>query len=248
MDGTTLARAGASGVVGADGVKVPGTSFFQWNIEDVHAAAYDVDARLELMDEQGIWAQIVYPNTVGFGGQKFVTIDDETLRRLSVELYNDAMAEMQERVGPAAVPDGHRAVVGRRPRGRRDRAHRRRSGCAASTPRPRRTTTACPTSATSTGTRCGRPRRRTTCRSTSTSAPATRRCRGSVGAVAVAQRRPEARARLGDDVPQQRRRDRQPHLLGRARALSRRCSSCRSRAASAGSRSSSRRSTTRSAR
>ena len=69
MDGHTLARAGASGVVGADGVKVPGTTFFQWNIEDVHAAAYDVNARLAVMDQQGIWAPIVYPNTVGFGGQ-----------------------------------------------------------------------------------------------------------------------------------------------------------------------------------
>ena len=28
-------------------------------------------ARARSMDEQGIWAQIVYPNTVGFGGQKF---------------------------------------------------------------------------------------------------------------------------------------------------------------------------------
>ena len=77
MDGKVLARGGASGVVGADGVKVPGTGFFPWNIEDVHAAAYDVDARLALMDEQGIWAQIVYPNTVGFGGQRFSDIGDD---------------------------------------------------------------------------------------------------------------------------------------------------------------------------
>jgi predicted TIM-barrel fold metal-dependent hydrolase len=106
MDGKVLSRAGASGVVGADGVKVPGTSFFQWNIEDVHPAAYDVDARVALMDEQGIWAQIVYPNTVGFGGQKFRDIGDETLRLLSVELYNDAMAEIQDRSGQRLFPMG----------------------------------------------------------------------------------------------------------------------------------------------
>ena len=40
-----------------------------------------------------------------------------------------------------------------------------------------------------------------------------------IGAVAVAQRRPEARARFGDDVPEQRAGDRQHHLLGRARAV-----------------------------
>ena len=106
MDGKALSRAGASGVVGADGVKVPGTTFFQWNIEDVHPAAYDVDARVALMDEQGIWAQIVYPNTVGFGGQKFQDIGDETLRRLSVELYNDAMAEIQDRSAQRLFPMG----------------------------------------------------------------------------------------------------------------------------------------------
>jgi predicted TIM-barrel fold metal-dependent hydrolase len=106
MDGKALSRAGASGVVGADGVKVPGTTFFQWNIEDVHRAAYDVDARVDLMDEQGIWAQIVYPNTVGFGGQKFFDIADETLRRLSVELYNDAMAEIQACSGSRLFPMG----------------------------------------------------------------------------------------------------------------------------------------------
>jgi predicted TIM-barrel fold metal-dependent hydrolase len=51
------------------------------------------------MDELGIWAQIVYPNTVGFGGQRFLEQQDETLRLLAVELYNDASAEMQERSG-----------------------------------------------------------------------------------------------------------------------------------------------------
>ena len=106
MDGHTLARAGASGVVGADGVKVPGTTFFQWNIEDVHAAAYDVDARLALMDEQGIWAQIVYPNTVGFGGQKFFTIDDASCAVCRSSSTTTRMAEMQDRSGGRLFPMG----------------------------------------------------------------------------------------------------------------------------------------------
>ena len=96
VDGITLSRAGASGVVGRDGVKVPGLEFFNWDIEDVHAGAYSIPDRLEMMDEQGIWAQIVYPNTVGFGGQNFGKVADPALRRLAVQIYNDAMAEMQE--------------------------------------------------------------------------------------------------------------------------------------------------------
>ena len=173
-------RAAASGVVGADGVKLPGTTFFQWNIEDVHAAAVRrrrPASRSWTSRASGRRSSIRTPSASA--AQKFFDIEDETLRRLSVELYNDAMAEIQERVGSAAVPDGHRAVVGRRPRGRRDRADGRARAARSSTPRPRRTTTACPTSATSTGTRCGRRRAATSCRSTSTSAPATRRCRGS---------------------------------------------------------------------
>ncbi len=29
------------------------------------------------MDEIGVWAQIVYPNTAGFGGQRFGSLDDD---------------------------------------------------------------------------------------------------------------------------------------------------------------------------
>ena len=101
-----LARALASGVVAASGEKVPGTAFFGWSIDDVHPAAYDVDARLAVMDQQHVWAQIVYPNSVGFGGQRFVASGDDTLRRLSVEIYNDAMAELQEQSGNRLFPMG----------------------------------------------------------------------------------------------------------------------------------------------
>ena len=106
FDDVTLARAGASGVVGRDGVKVPGTSFFRWTIEDVHAGAYSVPDRLTMMDEQRVWAEILYPNTVGFGGQGFGRVDDPQLRRMAVQIYNDAMAEIQQESGGRLVPMG----------------------------------------------------------------------------------------------------------------------------------------------
>jgi predicted TIM-barrel fold metal-dependent hydrolase len=106
VDGITLGRAGASGVVGRDGVKVPGMAFFSWGIEDVHRGAHRVPDRLAMMDEQGIWAEIVYPNTVGFGGQRFGAVADPALRRLAVEIYNDAMAEIQQQSGGRLVPMG----------------------------------------------------------------------------------------------------------------------------------------------
>jgi predicted TIM-barrel fold metal-dependent hydrolase len=53
--------------------------------------------RLDLMDECGIHAQVVYPNAVGIGGQNLAKATaDPVLRRLCVEIYNDSMAELQE--------------------------------------------------------------------------------------------------------------------------------------------------------
>src|SRR3954447_20723577 len=72
VDGRTLGRAGASGVVRRDGSKSRGADFMTWRIEDVHRGAYDTSARLEVMDELGLWGQILYPNAAGFGGQKLL--------------------------------------------------------------------------------------------------------------------------------------------------------------------------------
>ena len=49
------------------------------------------------MDECGIWAQVLYPNAIGLGGQTIANqVKDPLLRRLCVEIYNDHMAELQE--------------------------------------------------------------------------------------------------------------------------------------------------------
>jgi len=99
--------AGAASVIKKDGVK---ESFWDWNIEaglqwdDVDPGAYDVGARLEMMNESGIWAQIVYPNAVGFGANKLVKIEDRSLALLIAETYNTAMAEMQEESGQRLFP------------------------------------------------------------------------------------------------------------------------------------------------
>ncbi|HZP31076.1 MAG TPA: amidohydrolase family protein [Acidimicrobiia bacterium] len=96
VDGVALGRASASSVVRRDGERCRGSEFIQWVFDDAHPAAYDVPTRLAVMDEIGIWAQIVYPNVAGFGGQKLSAIADPDARRLSVTLYNDAMVELQE--------------------------------------------------------------------------------------------------------------------------------------------------------
>lgn len=76
-------------------------------LELVCQASYDPLARLELLDRQGIWAQIVYPNLLLFAMGHFVRCDDRDLARACISMYNDASAEFQEagngRLYPQAV-------------------------------------------------------------------------------------------------------------------------------------------------
>jgi predicted TIM-barrel fold metal-dependent hydrolase len=91
-------RAGAGSVIRKDGSKV---ALWDWSIEggmhvdEVHPASHNPKARVEFMDETGIWAQIMYPNVAGFGGHKLATLEPSLSGRI-VSVYNDAMAEMQE--------------------------------------------------------------------------------------------------------------------------------------------------------
>jgi predicted TIM-barrel fold metal-dependent hydrolase len=106
VDGEILGRAGAGGVIDREGVK--GRSFeglYEWEIEQAHVAAYDPVARVELMDDIGIWAQIVFPGVVGLGGQGLASVvQDEALRTLCLEIFNDASAELQSGSGNRLLP------------------------------------------------------------------------------------------------------------------------------------------------
>ena len=105
-DDVVLGRAGAGGVVDMHGVK--GRSFeglYEWEIEQAHAAAYDPIARMQLLDETGIWAQVIFPGVVGLGGQALAEIvRDVQLRMLCVEIFNDASAELQAESGDRLLP------------------------------------------------------------------------------------------------------------------------------------------------
>jgi len=106
VEGSVLGRAGAGGVVDKDNVK--GRSFealYEWTIDRIHESAYDPVARLEVMDETGIWAQIIFPNVVGLGGQALAqAIQDPVLRTLCVEIFNDERAELQAESNNRLLP------------------------------------------------------------------------------------------------------------------------------------------------
>jgi uncharacterized protein len=107
FDGVVLGRARAASVVRKDGSKAATSrELFSMTIDDSHPGASQITPRLELMDQLGIWAQIVYPNAIGFGGQRFAEVKDLELRELTVRIWNDAMAEMQEESGNRLFPMG----------------------------------------------------------------------------------------------------------------------------------------------
>jgi len=77
--------------------------------EDLLPAAYDARARLALLDEVGIWAQLLYPNVGGFGGQRFLRLKDRELMYECVRAYNDwqhewASADAQRLIPVASLP------------------------------------------------------------------------------------------------------------------------------------------------
>jgi predicted TIM-barrel fold metal-dependent hydrolase len=105
-----LFPAGGGSFVNKAGEKVPLhnlgiTNGMEW--ADIHEASYDAKARLEVLDKLGIWAQIVYPNTMGFSIYAIILDSDRDAAAAIVSIYNDAVAEWQAqgdgRLFPMAV-------------------------------------------------------------------------------------------------------------------------------------------------
>ncbi len=75
--------------------------------EDAHPASYDANARLKMMDEIGIYAQVLYPNICGFAGQSFLFLKDDELILECVRAYNDFQVDWiqpaRERFVPVTV-------------------------------------------------------------------------------------------------------------------------------------------------
>jgi predicted TIM-barrel fold metal-dependent hydrolase len=71
----------------------------------VHPGAFDPKVRLGLMDECGIHAQVLYPNAIGLGGHNLNGAGDASgVRQMCVEIYNDAMAEIQTESNKRFIP------------------------------------------------------------------------------------------------------------------------------------------------
>jgi uncharacterized protein len=105
FDGHPVGRFSAGGVIARDGSKeAADIALHHWTFDEVHEGAWNPKVRLDVMDECGIDAQIIYPSTIGLGGQDLGLVDDEALSRLAIEIYNDAQAEIQEESGNRLLP------------------------------------------------------------------------------------------------------------------------------------------------
>ena len=105
IEGMPLGKAGGGSTIDRAGVKHPFLeSMLEWDFERAHVAAWDIDARLEVLDDMGIKHQVIYPNALGLGGHALADVKDPVLRRLCVEIFNDSRAEIQERTNNRLLP------------------------------------------------------------------------------------------------------------------------------------------------
>jgi predicted TIM-barrel fold metal-dependent hydrolase len=61
--------------------------------DDIPAASHDAKARLQLMDEEDIYAMVLYPNLGGFGSGGFIKLKEPELMLECVQAYNDFLVD-----------------------------------------------------------------------------------------------------------------------------------------------------------
>ena len=83
--------------------KVIGTHVVQ-PYELIDKSAFAVKERLALLDSIGVYAQIVYPNGIGFASNHIFAIEDIELRTAVLQIYNDFLGDIQEESGGRLLP------------------------------------------------------------------------------------------------------------------------------------------------
>ncbi len=89
LDGKPVGMPGIFSMAGFDGT-VPD---FPDTYDDIPASTFDPTARLEHMDREGIYAQLLYPNVGGFGSGRFLSIEEPDLKLACVQAYNDFLID-----------------------------------------------------------------------------------------------------------------------------------------------------------
>jgi hypothetical protein len=70
-----------------------GGDLFARCYDDMIAAAYDIDERVRAMDEDGVWAELLFPTFPRFGGNRFLEAVDKDLALACIQAWNDWMID-----------------------------------------------------------------------------------------------------------------------------------------------------------
>lgn len=85
-------------VIRADNNKLLGRLAFP-KLEQAHPGGHELKARLQAMDDMGVYAQICFQNSGVTQAGALMSLGDQELALQIVQLYNDASAEFQETSG-----------------------------------------------------------------------------------------------------------------------------------------------------
>jgi predicted TIM-barrel fold metal-dependent hydrolase len=70
-----------------------GEDLYARRYDDMIPAAYDVHERVGAMDEDGVWAELLFPTFPRFGGTQFLAAEDKELAHAMVRAWNDWMID-----------------------------------------------------------------------------------------------------------------------------------------------------------
>lgn len=70
----------------------------------IDPCAWRVKERLELLDEIGVWAQVLYPNGIGFSSNHIFAIDDVHQRTAVLQTLNDFYLDVQNESNERLLP------------------------------------------------------------------------------------------------------------------------------------------------
>lgn len=93
-------------VIRADNNKLLGRLAFP-TIDEGHQSAHNVKARLQAMDDMGVYAQICYQNSGVTQAGSLMALGDSDLAENIIRMYNDAAAERQRESGQRLFTLGH---------------------------------------------------------------------------------------------------------------------------------------------
>ncbi len=105
FDGEPAGEYSAGSVVARDGSKESAyRALREWDFDQVHRGGHDPQARLEVLDECGIDAQIIFPGSLGLGGEGLGVSKDEALCIQVLQIYNDRNLNVQADTNNRLIP------------------------------------------------------------------------------------------------------------------------------------------------